>query len=145
MLARGEGHLVFISSLSGKAGAPGSSMYSATKFGLRGFAQGLREDLRDTGVGVSTVFPGFISDAGMFAESGVSLPKGVGTRSPEQVADAVVKAIARDRGELDVAPLGLRIGAMFTGIAPEIAAKASRRMGGAELSKALGDTQTDKR
>ena len=40
MAARGAGHLVFVTSLSGKRGAPGTSLYSATKFGLRGFAQG---------------------------------------------------------------------------------------------------------
>ena len=67
MVARGPGHLVFISSLAGKAGAPGSSVYSATKFGLRGFGLALREDLADKGVGVSVVLPGFIRDAGMFA------------------------------------------------------------------------------
>ncbi len=145
MLARGSGHLVFISSLSGKASAPGSSLYSATKFGLRGFSQGLREDLRDTGVGVSTVFPGFISDAGMFADSGVNAPRGVGTRSPEQVAAAVVRAITANKNEIDVAPLGLRLGAMFSGIAPEFAARASRRMGSAELSRRIGDAQVDKR
>ncbi len=63
-LARqGRGHLVFISSLSGKSAQPGGSLYSATKFGLRGFALALREDLRNDGVGVSTVFPGFVRDA----------------------------------------------------------------------------------
>ncbi len=46
MVERRRGHLVFISSLSGKAASPASSVYSATKFGLRGFALGLREDLR---------------------------------------------------------------------------------------------------
>ena len=77
MTARGSGQMVFISSLSGKAASPASSLYSATKFGLRGFALGLREDLRRSGVGVSLVFPGFIRDAGMFAEAGVQLPPGV--------------------------------------------------------------------
>jgi len=43
---KGEGHLVFISSLSGKVGSPRSSLYNSTKFGLRGFAFGLREELR---------------------------------------------------------------------------------------------------
>ena len=38
MVARGRGHLVFMSSLSGRAAAPGTSIYAATKFGLRGFA-----------------------------------------------------------------------------------------------------------
>ena len=55
--------------------APASSVYSATKFGLRGFALGLREDLRPHGVGVSVVLPGFISDAGMFADAQVELPR----------------------------------------------------------------------
>src|SRR3954462_7627058 len=74
MVERGTGHLVFVSSLSGKTATAGQSLYAATKFGLRGFALGLRADLHDSGVGVSTVFPGFIRDAGMFADSGVKLP-----------------------------------------------------------------------
>ena len=72
MLARRNGHLLFMSSLSGKSATTGSAVYSATKFGLRGFAAGLRADLHASGVGVSTVFPGFIRDAGMFANSGVA-------------------------------------------------------------------------
>ena len=64
LLERGAGHLVFVSSLSGKAISPGASIYCATKFGMRGFALALREDLIATGVGVSVVYPGFISDAG---------------------------------------------------------------------------------
>ena len=40
MIERRRGHLVFISSLAGKAASPASSIYSATKFGLRGFALG---------------------------------------------------------------------------------------------------------
>ena len=97
-------------SLSGKVASVGSSLYSAGKFGLRGFAAGLREDLHGTGVGVTVVFPGFISDAGMLADSGVRLPRWVGTRTPEQVADAVVRGIEGDRAEIDVAPLSLRAG-----------------------------------
>ena len=46
MVRRRRGHMVFISSLAGKAASPSSSIYSATKFGLRGFALGLRADLR---------------------------------------------------------------------------------------------------
>ena len=90
----------------------------------------LRADLRGSGVGVSTVFPGFIRDAGMFADAGVKLPPGVGTRTPEDVADAIVKAIERNRGEVDVAPLPLRASAMFASLAPELAARISRRLGG---------------
>src|SRR6202035_4408905 len=92
MIARGSGHMVFISSLAGKAASSVSSMYSATKFGLRGFALGIREDLRPHGVGVSVVLPGFISGAGMFPEDDVELPRMVGTRTPEQVAQGVLRA-----------------------------------------------------
>ena len=105
MVDRGSGHLVFISSLSGKTASPGSSLYSATKFGLRGYALGLREDLVGTGVGVTTVFPGFIRDAGMFHDSKTELPKGVGTRTPDQVAAGVIRGIERNQPEVDVAPL----------------------------------------
>src|SRR4051794_3159185 len=93
MVERHGGHVVLVSSLSGKLASVGSSLYSAGKFGLRGFAAGLREDLHGTGVGVTVVFPGFISEAGMLADSGVRLPRWVGTRTPEQVADAVVRGI----------------------------------------------------
>ena len=93
MVARGRGHLLFMSSLSGRAASPGTSIYAATKFGLRGFALSLREDLAPKGVGVSVILPGFISDAGMFADSGAKLPPYVGTKRPEDVARAVVKAI----------------------------------------------------
>ena len=60
------------------------------------------------GVGVSVVFPGFIRDAGMFHMAGVELPRSVGTSTPDEVADGVLSAIERDRGEVDVAPLGMR-------------------------------------
>ncbi len=139
MVARGHGHLVFISSLSGKAASPGGSLYSATKFGLRGFALGLREDLRPAGVGVSTIFPGFIRDAGMFANAGGEghLPRGVGTRAPDDVAAAVVRAIERNPAELDVAPFSLRAGAKIAGLAPSFAAGMSRRMGDTKVAEQL--------
>jgi len=104
MTAQGSGHLVFIASLAGKAANPRSSIYNATKFGLRGFALGLRCDLAPQGVGVSLISPGFIREAGMFADSGAKLPPGLGTGTPEQVGSAVIKAIEQDKVELSVAP-----------------------------------------
>jgi len=70
MVDRGRGQLVFISSIAGKVSAKYSAIYSATKFGMRGFALGLREDLKGTGVGVTTIYPGYIREAGMFASTG---------------------------------------------------------------------------
>lgn len=145
MSARGSGHLVFISSLSGKSGSPGTSLYSASKFGMRGFAQGLRADLRDVGVGVTTVFPGFVRDAGMFADSGAVLPKGVGSATPEQVADAVLTGIEKDRAEIDVAPVSLRVGAAFAQVAPQLSATVARKLGADGISAQIAAGQSDKR
>ncbi len=145
MVTRRHGHLAFLSSLSGKTASPASSIYSATKFGLRGFALGLREDLRPHGVGVSVVLPGFIREAGMFADSGASLPPGVSTRSPEQVARAVVSAIDRNRAEVAVAPLTMRLGASIGAVAPALASAVSRRMGSERIAADIAAGQRDKR
>jgi uncharacterized protein len=145
MIERGRGHLSFMSSLSGKSATPKTAIYNATKFGLRGFAAALRADLRGDGVEVSAVFPGFIRDAGIFADSGTSLPRGIGTRSPEDVAGAVVSAIERNRGEVDVAPLPLRLGSAFAGLAPEVAANVSRKMGSEKIASDLAAGSASKR
>jgi short-subunit dehydrogenase len=145
MLERGRGHLLFISSLSGKVANARSALYNATKFGLRGFASALRADLHASPVGVSCVFPGFIRDAGIFAESGTKLPFGVGTRTPEAVAVAVVSAIERDRGEVDVAPLTLRVGAIMGGVAPELAATFTRLTGGEKIAESIERGSREKR
>ncbi len=145
MLARGSGHLVFISSLAGKAASPAASLYNATKFGLRGFTLGVREDLHGTGVSASVVLPGFISGAGMFHDSAVRLPWGVGTRTPEQVAGAVLRAVREDRAEVTVAPLGLRLGTDLAQLAPALSARAQRRLGGSAVAERLAAAQTDKR
>jgi short-subunit dehydrogenase len=145
MVERGAGHLVFVSSLAGKAAAMGQSLYAATKFGLRGFALNLRTDLSGKGVGVSTVFPGFIRDAGMFHESGVQMPSYVGTRTPEDVAKAVDRAIGRDVAELDVAPFAVRAGATLSTVAPEFSARLTRRLGGEKIAEDFERGQAPKR
>jgi short-subunit dehydrogenase len=144
LVERGAGHLVFISSLSGKAATARASVYCATKFGLRGFALALREDLRGSGVGVSVVMPGTIRDAGMFADSGVTAPALMGTGKPEQVGAAVVRAIERNRGELSVAPIRQRALSAMAANAPEI----SGRVAGGTATKVADEVargQTEKR
>jgi uncharacterized protein len=145
MVQRGGGHVTFVSSLSGIAAAAGSSIYSATKFGLRGFAHCARQDLHGTGVGVSLVTPGFIRDAGMFAEGDTRLPKGIRTRSPEDVAAAVIRTITRNRGEIVVAPPELHAGALLSTLIPGIAAAVSRRSPAGRIAEDLAIGQRNKR
>jgi NADP-dependent 3-hydroxy acid dehydrogenase YdfG len=145
MLERGRGHIVFISSISGKVAAPGTSLYSATKFGLRGFALGLREDLHGTGVGVTTIFPGFIRDAGMFADTKVKLPRGAGTRTPEQVAAAVLHAIREDPAEITVAAIEQSLGALLAGVSHPLVASIQRMLGGGKIAKDIAAAQAHRR
>ena len=145
MTERGSGHLVFISSLAGKVANPGSSLYSATKFGLRGMALGLSEDLAETPVGVTTVFPGFIRDAGMFAESGAELPWFMGTSTPEEVVEAVITGIERGRLEVDVAPLSVRMGSKLAILAPGLSGRIQRRLGSHAVSEQVARGQAAKR
>ena len=142
---RGAGHAVYISSISGKIATSGASVYSATKFGLRGFAQGMRDELHGTDIGISCINPGFIRDAGMFADSGATLPKTIGTNSPEEVAAAVVHAVLGDKGDVDVAPALIRVTAKLNGLAPELMAGIARRMGTGDVITQISAGQHDRR
>ncbi len=137
MIARGAGHLVFVSSLAGKAASPRTSIYNATKFGLRGFALALRSDIGPQGVGVSLVSPGFIRDAGMFADSGAKTPPGFGTATSADVGSAVVKAVESNKVEIVVAPLVDRVAAHFSMVSPSIAVRAQSGAAGQKASEAI--------
>jgi short-subunit dehydrogenase len=146
MIDRGSGHLVFVASLAGKSASPLSSIYNATKFGLRGFALGLRPDLAPKGVGVSLVSPGFIREAGMFADAGAKPPPGLGTGSPEQVGAAVVGAIVKNKLEVAVAPLRQRALAHIGLASPGIANLAQSGSAGQKAASAIADGHSkDKR
>jgi short-subunit dehydrogenase len=145
MVAAGAGHVVLIGSLSGRTASPGASLYNAAKFGLRGFGHGLRQDLHGTGVGVSVVQPGFVGDAGMFAESGATPPAGARTVPVRKVAAATVRAVERNQAEVNVAPVELRVLTAVGGLFPGLAARAQRAMGADETTSRMAEGQRDKR
>lgn len=145
MRERDSGHMVFVSSLSGKVATARAALYNATKFGLRGFAFALREDLRGSGVGVSLVSPGMIRDAGMWSDAGLKTPPGLGTRSPEDVARAVVRAIEHDESEIVVASPQQRFLGQFGLMAPELAGRLGSRGGATKIAAELAEKQKGKR
>lgn len=145
MLEKGSGHMVFIASLSGKSATPLSSIYNATKFGLRGFALGLRADLDPQGIGVSIVSPGTIREAGMYSDSGAPPIPGLGTGTPGQVANAVVKAIEHNKVEVTVAPIQQRMLAHFALATPGLSVKIASGDAGQKAAAAVADGQSDKR
>lgn len=129
MVARGHGHVVMMSSLGGKKGSPYSATYAATKAGLIEWTSGIREELRGTGVSASVICPGFVSDAGMFAEYGKRAPRLAGESTPEQVADAVVRATERDIAEIVVNPGPNRLMEVANAISPGTVSWILRRFG----------------
>lgn len=60
MLGAGRGAIVYTASIAGLVGAPGMSVYSASKFGVVGLAESLRFELAGTGVTATTVCPGYV-------------------------------------------------------------------------------------
>lgn len=144
MTERGSGHLVMIGSLSGLAPTARQSIYNATKFGLRGFALALREDLRESGASASLVEPGFVREAGMFADSRADAPTGLGTTTPERVGAAVVAAIEKNRGEVTVAPFRQVRLAKFAGNHPELAGRISGKAA-TKAAEEVARGQADKR
>jgi short-subunit dehydrogenase len=126
MLRRRAGHVVLMASMAGMIPGPRSSVYSASKFALRGFGHSLRGELRGTGVGVSVITPSYVREVGVFADSGRSAP-GL-TVSPNQVADACLRAIRQDRAEVTVAPFYARLGARVGLAAPALATQVRSRL-----------------
>jgi short-subunit dehydrogenase len=100
MLAQKSGHIVNIASLAAKKGHPYDSIYSASKAGLLMWGDAVRQELAGTGVHLSTICPGYISEQGMLADTNVPAPSLSGTSKPEEVAKAVIKAIQNNKAEV---------------------------------------------
>jgi NAD(P)-dependent dehydrogenase (short-subunit alcohol dehydrogenase family) len=60
MIEKGEGAVINIGSVSGKTGEANGAAYSASKFGLIGFTQSLFEEVREYGIKVAVILPGFV-------------------------------------------------------------------------------------
>jgi len=85
MRARKSGLIVGVSSVAGERGRRSNYVYGSAKAGFTAFLSGLRAALRDDGVRVVTVKPGFVATQ---MTAGLALPKPV-TAQPEEVARAV--------------------------------------------------------
>src|SRR5262249_46854083 len=93
MLLRRHGHLVAISSLAAFKGLPGESAYCASKAAVNAYMEGLRIALRQTGVVVTTVCPGFVQTP--MATMNSAMPFMI---SAESAAERIARWIVRRRG-----------------------------------------------
>ena len=102
MIAAKAGHIVNIASAAGLIGIPGMVDYCASKFGVVGFSEALRLEMKKfgyDGVKVSCICPSFIA-TGMFA--GVKPPRFNPWLDPDRVATEIIRTILRERAYLKV-------------------------------------------
>ncbi|WP_420753719.1 SDR family NAD(P)-dependent oxidoreductase [Rhodococcus sp. O3] len=93
--AQGAGRIVVFSSVAGVRVRRANYVYGSAKAGLDGFASGLADALHGSGVSLLLVRPGFV--IGRMTEGMSPAPL---SSTPEQVADATVRALGRGRGEV---------------------------------------------
>jgi short-subunit dehydrogenase len=106
MFARGTGHIVGIGSVAGHRGLPWMPGYSASKAALATYLEGLRPALKRRGVGITTVYPGFVRTA-MTIDTPFRRP--VKMLEPAQAAEYLVRAIVRRPRDLTF-PLSAALG-----------------------------------
>jgi short-subunit dehydrogenase len=139
MVSKKEGHIVNIASVAGKRGFPYGATYSATKAGLAEWTRGLRLELREQGIHFTTLFPGYVMGAGMFAKTGLTPPWIIGSCTPESVAKAVIQGILKNRKEILVnsRPLQpiLNIGESF----PSFADWMMKKIGAYDLQRRMAN------
>jgi short-subunit dehydrogenase len=99
MQMRRQGHIIQMASIAGLVGSATYSIYAASKFGVRGFAEALRREVAAWGIAVSTIYPGAVMTS--FAQediarrrTGLSTPKRM-VLLPEDIANAVVRLVLR--------------------------------------------------
>ncbi|WP_420583937.1 SDR family oxidoreductase [Ruegeria sp.] len=98
---RGAGTLVGISSVAGVRGRASNYVYGSAKAGFTAFLSGLRNRLYDDGVHVVTVLPGFVNTQ---MTAGMDLPARL-TAEPEEVGEAIVKAVQKRKNVIYVKPI----------------------------------------
>ena len=131
MLARGNGHIVVLSSAAGLRAFPWGAVYGGTKAFDRGFAEALRHELSGTGVSVTTVFPGEY-ETDILAHQRDRLPDWRANQAERPVGElvqAIIAAVESDRRAVYAPPLVRMLG--LNGLAPRLTDRLLARVRGA--------------
>lgn len=128
MISVATGHIAFVASIAGLIGVADESVYSASKSGLVGFADGLRLEVARHGVGVSVICPGAV-ETDFFRVRGAPytrrFPRPV---KPAHVAQQVVNSIEHNRAR-KVMPRWLALAPAVKAIAPTAYESLAHRFG----------------
>jgi short-subunit dehydrogenase len=139
MVERRRGAIVNVSSLAGKTCAPYNAIYSATKAGLIALSLSVDLELDGTGVTIGTVCPGFVSETGMWANTGEKAPRMLREVSPQRCANAVLKVIAGSSSQELVSSSPIRPLLALAELAPGLYKPILKRLG---VLKAFRDRAT---
>jgi short-subunit dehydrogenase len=104
MIERRSGHIINMASLGGFIATPTYTVYSASKFGVRGFTEALRREVGIYGIRVTGIYPGgvkteFKQHTGAHRKTGRTTPASL-RLEPEEVAQAILKTIKNPRRTL---------------------------------------------
>ncbi|AFS81806.1 short-chain dehydrogenase/reductase SDR [Candidatus Nitrosopumilus koreensis AR1] len=103
MLEKKSGHIVNVASVAASFGLPGIASYCASKFAMLGFSEGLKHELKDTGVGITVVSPIMVRTDFFDHPSFEKMPKYSPTSlSSNTVAKAILRAANSSRLEIIV-------------------------------------------
>ena len=144
--ARGEGQIIYMNSTGSYVGAPFAEAYTISKFGLRGLAESLRNELKDfPNIYVSDVFASFIDTTGIqhmanYKGKEITLPSS--KLDPYKVADAIVKLAKTPKNSIHIGTSDLmaRIG---NALSPSLTGYIMEKVEKKVLSDARSVKQTD--
>jgi short-subunit dehydrogenase len=124
MIERRSGHIINMCSLGGLVATPTYTAYAATKFGVRGFSQALRREVRVWGIQVSAIYP--FGVATEFGEKSGATKRKTGVTTPawlrlsaQDVGDAIVGLTSRPRADL-IIPRLMRFSVFMNGLIPGV-------------------------
>lgn len=128
-VVRTPGRIVFVTSIAGRTGVAGESVYSAVKAGVDAFAESLRFELAGTGVKVGVVVPGVV-DTAFFARRGRPYQRRSPRPVPADVVAATVLRVVRDGRAEAYVPRWLRLPVAVRGTVPGVYRGLAARFGG---------------
>jgi len=102
MLEKKSGHIVNVASVAASIGLPGIASYCASKFAMLGFSEGLKHELKGTGVGITVVSPIMVRTNFFDDPSFKKMPQFSLSLSDKTVAKAILRAANSSRLEIIV-------------------------------------------
>jgi uncharacterized protein len=120
MIKRGEGKILFTSSIVATSPAPYLAVYAATKAFVLSFAEGIRHELQDTNITITALMPG-ATDTNFFRRAGMQDTEvAVGEKDdPAMVAYDAFEALMAGKDKVVAGSMMNKVRAMTAGVIPE--------------------------